>query len=429
VKSRSKAATLVVASALLVVSGAAAEEALPCSRMITRKNVVACALGASLVVKGERQELEAARGRKLAASPILPSNPILSVSGSRRAVAGMADTTNWYASLAQEVELSGQRSARRQAADAEIAARLQRTRLSQRDVAGAAWLAFFDALAAREEAELAAELAAVTQGVSVVARARADKGLIAPVDADVAEAATVRVVRAQMSANRRLREARSRLASLVGLDPAVGPPPLHGALEPIPGVDGLVGRLRASTELRRPELLALDAERKALELRASAHRRARIPNPTISVFAQNDGFNERVLGLGVSLPIPLPGNVGHTFIGEIAEAEALSRRAVTERARVRREIRLAIVTASDSYESLLREVRGFGSETLERARASLRSLREEVEAGRLGVRDAVAVQQALVELLQADVATRRALCFASVELARTLGFPLEKAAP
>jgi cobalt-zinc-cadmium efflux system outer membrane protein len=175
--------------------------------------------------------------------------------------------------------------------------------------------------------------------------------------------------------------------------------------------------------------MALDAERRAFELRAAAFRRTRIPNPTLSLFAQNDGFNEHVFGAGLSLPIPLPGNVGRTYLGEIAEAEALAQKAAIDRERLARAIRLEILTALSTFNSRAAEVQAFTSERVTRAHETLRSLGEEVEAGRLSVRDALVAQQALVELLQADVAARRAWCLASVDLARAAGVTLEGETP
>jgi outer membrane protein, heavy metal efflux system len=146
------------------------------------------------------------------------------------------------------------------------------------------------------------------------------------------------------------------------------------------------------------------------------------------VFAQNDGFNERVFGAGLALPIPLPGNVGHTYIGEIAEAEALARKARAEREQFERDIRLDVARAAQMFEATARAVEVFSKERLARAEQSLESLAGEVEAGRLAVRDAIVSQQALVELLRAHVAARRAWCVASVELARALGLALEGSA-
>ncbi|GAC1536199.1 MAG: hypothetical protein NVS3B10_28870 [Polyangiales bacterium] len=219
------------------------------------------------------------------------------------------------------------------------------------------------------------------------------------------------------------------VASALGLDPSNGPLSVEGELVPIPEVTNALATYSAKGLAERPEVLVLEAERRSLELRADAFRRARISNPTLSLFAENDGFNERVLGLGVSFPIPLPGNVGHTYLGEIAEADALARRAATDRERIEREIRSEIATAAQAFLSRAREIEAFTAERVTRAETTLVSLGQEVEAGRLAVRDAVVAQQALIELLRANVEARRAWCLASVALAHAIGVPLEGRTP
>lgn len=419
-----------VAAVVATSSGAAhAEEAPQCSTRVTRANVVVCALRASLVVKAEGHELSAAESRRVAVSSLLPSNPVLALSGARRAASGaQSEALNWYATLSQEVEVAGQRGARREAAAASVDAQAKRVQLSKRDAAALAWVAFFETLAAHEEERLAVRLTEATKPVAIVAHAKAEKGLIPPVDADVADAASIRVLQVKLGAERRALASEAALMSRLGLDPSK-PATVEGELVPLAGVDTKARSLATNASTTRPEVLVLDAERRAFELRANAFRRARIPNPTVSVFAQNDGFNERVFGGGVAFPIPLLGNVGRTYIGEISEAEDLASRAATDRARVEREIRLDIVTALRAYESRGIEVEAFTPERLTRAEESLRALGQEVEAGRIGVRDAVVTQQALIDLLQANVAARRAWCIASVDLARALGVALEAGTP
>ena len=410
--------TLRIAAFLAAVVGttgsrASAQEAVPCSSRVTRNNVVPCVLAASLAVKAEGHELEAAEARSVAVSHLLPSNPVLSLAAASRSATGLAGVYNWDATLSQEIEIAGQRGMRRDAAQSEIDARAKRLLVARRDVAAGAWVAFFDALTAREEQRLAGRLTIATQMVSVVAHARAEKGLIAPVDADIADAITLRVLQAKLASDRRVAGAEASLISMMGLDGAPASPVIEGELVPVAGVERAAASLVPNAAASRPEVLALDAERRAFELRADAYRRARIPNPTVSIFAQNDGFNERVFGLGLSLPIPLPGNVGRTYVGEIAEAEAISRRAEADRDRVAREIRLETLVAAQAYESRKREVEAFTVERVTRADETLRSLGQEVEAGHLGVRDAVIAQQTLIELLQANLAARRAWCVAS----------------
>jgi cobalt-zinc-cadmium efflux system outer membrane protein len=79
------------------------------------------------------------------------------------------------------------------------------------------------------------------------------------------------------------------------------------------------------------------------------------------------------------------------------------------------------VTALHEVDSRRREVEGFEPARIERAEAALRALGEEVQAGRLNLRDALIAQQTLVEFLRAHLAARWAFALASVELARVAG--------
>jgi outer membrane protein, heavy metal efflux system len=402
---------------------ASAREDPSCSQL-RRSNLVSCVLSASLVVKAEGEQLEAARGRQTAASPILPSNPVLALSAARRTSAS-SEANNWYVTLQQEIEVAGQRGARRDVAAAALAAQSQRVLVSRRNTAAQAWLAFFEVVAAAEERSLAARLSELTERVSAVARARADQGLGAPIEADVAAATAVAALMSKLGAERRLKQNESTLAAMLGLDPGSTPMTVEGDLQPLDGVSEALATHSAASLATRPEVLAANAEARAQEHRAEAFRRSRIPNPTLSLFAQNDGFNERVFGAGIALPIPLPGNVGRTHIGEIAEAEALARKARTERASFERGVRLDIANAAHVFESTTRAVEVFDKAQLTRAAEDLESLAGEVEAGRLGVRDAILSQQVLIDFLRAHVEARRAWCLASVELARSLGVALE----
>lgn len=412
------------ATVMTFVGQSHAEEALACSSRVTRANVVSCAIRASLSLRSEEHGREVLEGRRAAVNPLLPSNPVLSVTaGHRTASSGDLTAYNWYATLSQEFEVAGQRGARRDAVDAAIAAQDKRTLVARRRAALDAWVAYFDVSTAQDEVKLADSLSSVAEAIAVVARAKATEGLVSRLDADVAEATSLRIVRARFSAERRVLVGRAELASLLGLDPA-RPLVVEGDLAPVPGVDVLSVGLPSSTT-QRAEIEAADAERRAQELRANAFRRARIPNPSVSFFVQNDGFNERVVGAGIAFPIPLPSPVGRTYAGEIAEAEASGRRARVETERLQREVRLEFASALASYESKQRELRAFDAERVRRAEESLRLLGQEIQAGRLNVKDALLAQQALVELLQTHLVLRREVAIASVDLARAAGMPVE----
>lgn len=413
-------------AAVLLCAPLANAKATNCSTAISSDNLVLCALRASLAAEAQTHAVEASRAQETATSPLLPSNPVLSATIGRRAIPGGVRTTNWYASLSQEVEVAGQRGARKRAAQAEVSAELSRLRRSQREVAVEAWSRYFEVLAAREEVSLTTRLAAAAQQLSNVVSAKADKGLLAPVDADVTEAVLARDLQAKFAAERHERAATSALASLLGNDPNAQAVAVIGELAPL-NVDRLASLPSTATE--RPELVAAEAERQSMQLRADAYRRSRVPNPTLSVFVEDDGFNERVFGGGISIPIPIPGNIGRTYLGEIAESEALAKRAGSEGELARRGVRLEVAAARQAYESRQHEVSVLTPEKARRAAQTLEDLHAQVEAGRLPVRDAIVAQQSLVEFLQGELSARLELCFASIALARAVGFPLERQLP
>jgi cobalt-zinc-cadmium efflux system outer membrane protein len=423
---RSWSRAAVCALSLAVPSRAAASKAEGCAAEITRNNLVACALAGSPNLRAQREATGALAGRRTTASSILPSNPVLAVTAARRSAPGTdrGAAFNWSASLSQELEIGGQRASRQGAAEADLQAQRLRLLALQRDTAAAAWSAFFELLGARSEAQLAGRLRQAAERVAAAARARADRGLIATVDADVASAATLHALQRELAAQQAGASALARFAFLLGQDATVPGPAVAGELTPLRSLPESV-LAPPDAYAQRPELRAFDAERTTLIERARALRRARVPNPTLSVFAQQDGYGERVYGIGLSLPIPLPSPVGRTQAGEIAELEAAARQVEAEKAGAQVQAGLELTRVTASYLAHRHAAQAFEPGLLERAERSLAELGRELEAGRLNVRDALQTQQALVELLLAHLAEREALCLASVALARALDLPLE----
>lgn len=394
---------------------------------INRANLVRCALEASLMSKAQRQGLEAIEGRQEAASPVLPSNPVLALSGARRESTGQGPVINWYATLSQEIEISGQRAAKKHAADAEKEAQEKIVTMTEREAAAAAWRAYFEVIAAREAVRLSEELEALTGKVAAATKAAADKGLLSGIEADVADVMHVRVVQEKLAATRREKQATAALSSLMSLDPRRAAA-VEGDLSPLADVEAFATKQNPRALDERPEVQALEAAGRAQEARASMYRRARIPNPTVSVFIQNDGFNERVFGLGLSLPIPLPQPLGRTYAGEIIEADALARMSKTQADEARREIRLELANAIAAYASLRAQNEIYTADRMGRAEQSLRAIATEIEEGRLAVRDALLSQQAFMDLRRAALDAKTNLALGSIDLAQSAGYPLERGA-
>jgi outer membrane protein, heavy metal efflux system len=419
-------ATLVVAGALSR-EGAAANGPEPpkaCSRPSDADAVVRCALAASPEVREAQERLTALGGRRATAAVWLPSNPTVAgnVAARHRPPPDAADVLNWGVILSQELEIAGQRGARVDAAEAESAAQARRVGVAQQEVAAGALTTYYEAIAAQEGLRFATDLAQTADALAAFAEGRAKEALLAGVEADVARAEATRIGLGRFEAERRLTDSRAALAVLLDVDPAGLILPSALPAEALAAPDA--GSLEEQALRLRGELAAAEMERKVLERRLALARRQRIPNITLSAFAERGEINDRILGIGLSVPIPLPDPIGRTRAGEISETLAQIRAAESSTELVRRRVRLEVARAV----SALRARRGaadlFGRDLLARARADLSSLREAIAARQLSLREGLIWQRSLTELLAADIEARLGRALARVELRRVVGLPL-----
>ncbi len=420
-------------AATLVVAGAWAREAVAqdqpkqttgCSGPLDADGVVRCALAASPEVRAARAEFDAAGGRKATAGVWLPSNPTVAAlfSNRRRPPPEAASVFNWSVVLSQEVEIAGQRGARVEAADAEVAARARRVGVAEQEVAAGALAAYYEAVAAQETLRFAEELARMAQSLAAFAEGRAKEAMLAGIEADVARAEATRIGLARFEAERRLTESRAALAALLDVDARTLK--LPGALV-VPTAELPAGTgLPEEQALRlRGEVAAAELERQVLERRLALVRRERVPNLTLSAFAERGEINDRILGVGLSVPLPLPAPVGRTRAGEIAETMAQIRAAETSEELVRRRVRLEVTRALAAYTARQGAASLFGADLLTRAHADLTALRDAISSRQLSLREALQWQRSLIELLQADIEARLGQVLALVELRRVVGTP------
>lgn len=405
-------------------------ESTSCRGPLTRGAVVACALAEHPSVHAAKFGQEAVAGRKQTARTLLPSNPQVEITAARRVglwANGQTDT-NIYGRLSQEIEIGGQRRKRMAVADAEWVQAQARIDLTERDIAAAALTAYFEVIAAQEQRAMIARIAGSAETLVELARSSERAGLGSVLTADVAMVASVRVRRQQIEAERRVASASAVLAGLIGQDPAMGGLAVQGDLSPL-RVPAEVAALVDAALSRRAEIDLAKSEREVFLRQAELYRRARVPNPSLVLYAQRDGFAERVLGGGIAFPITLPSPLGRSFAGEIAENKALARRAEAEVERWRRQVRAEVVVGVQNVQARQAELALFEGDRLQRAEAHLEALGQEMASGRMSIREAVILQQTFLEYLGTHIEARRALALASVELARVAGLLPEESKP
>jgi outer membrane protein, heavy metal efflux system len=395
-----------------------------CAHPADADAVVRCALAVSPEVREARAQVDAAAGRRATAGVALPSNPTLltTASNRRRPPPEQASVLNWSVVLSQEVEIAGQRDARIDQADAGADAQARRVKVAEQEVAAAALAAYYEALASQEALRFASQLAATAQSLATYADARAKEALVAGVEADVARAEAARIGLARFEAERRLSDAHAALAVLLDVDPKRLA--LPDALPVAPPRTLPSGSLEDQALALRGEVAAAEMERRVLESRLALVRRERVPNPTISAFFERGEINDRIIGVGLSIPIPLPSPVGRTRAGEIAETLAQLRAAESSQELVRRRVRLEVARAVSAFQTRNAAAALFAGDLLARAQADLSALREAIGSRQLTLREALQWQRSLIELLQADIDVRLALALAWVDLRRVVGLPL-----
>jgi cobalt-zinc-cadmium efflux system outer membrane protein len=265
---------------------------------------------------------------------------------------------------------------------------------------------------------------ALATSIAEATQSFADRGVIPGLDADLADITASRARQARITAEGRVATSRAVLASLLAI--STESLVVEGELEPLRDVDA---KARHAGDPQRPELQALEWEARSFEAKSRMYERQRIPSLTLSGFVQNDGFNERVLGVGLSFPIPLPSPVGRTYAGEISESRASARAVRAEVANAQSVLRRETVVALAELEARVGERDAITPDKYTRAETTLTTLSNEVKAGRISARDAFVAQQTLIDVLQGRVRARHAACLASVEVARTASLPLEDGEP
>jgi cobalt-zinc-cadmium efflux system outer membrane protein len=393
----------------------------PCSP-ISRENLVRCALSRGLEARVAEANLQAATARVTASDPWLPQNPALTLTAAQRRAAGES-ALNWSASLAIELEVAGQRGARRASAQADREAQQRLLSASARSTAAAALRAYFGTLAARDARAVLERLAAASQRAFEAARAASERGAASGVEAEVLDATRISVERRKLDAARDEASAQALLASLLGQNPAL-PVEVSGSLTPLAAAARVRARMRLPDSA---ELLSLAAERRAAELQASALRRSRVPNPTVSLFVERDGFAEDVVGVGLAFPLPLLEPLGRTARGAIAESEALAQRAAKLLEKGRRDAQAELVRALAAYDAARAGVALLDESRTARAESVLVNLAGEAQSGRLAIRDAIVLQQPLLELLLGAIEAKKTLCLASIEVVQVSGLALDGA--
>ncbi|HZP43910.1 MAG TPA: TolC family protein [Candidatus Binatia bacterium] len=383
-----------LALALLVVGGAGnAGRVLAADLRLDE--ALARAHAASPVLRAAEADLAAAQAR-LRQARLIPANPTLSGDVARHALGPDVENDRGI-EVGQEVEI-GQRGLRIRAAEHDVAHAMQALADRRRTVDGEVRRAFWGLAAAERRRALAEERLALARRVAEATRRRLRSGEVGTLDARLAELEATRAETERTAAETARAEAVARLGVALGA-------PADESLTVAPGEERPLVRepeaaLVARALAERPDLAAAREEAARLEAEAAVvRRRGWIPNPTFRGFYRHESGNERILGGGISVPLP----VFNREQGTEAELLAQASGAKTEVARLRdaipREVHVAVVRR-DAADAAWRR---YETEALPAAREAQAALARAFDAGSLGLPELLVQQDRLLQVRGAAI--------------------------
>lgn len=338
---------------------------------------------ASPELRGARAAIDAARGREIQARSL--PNPGVVYSTEKTSGSGQSNSQH-TAGVEQQLEIGGQRGARRAAASARRRAAEARLSGAQANLDLEVARAYARVIAADRRAHLAGRAAAAFAEAGRVSARRLAAGDISGYADRRLRLEAARYGALESEAALVSRTARIALYALVSADrdSISGFPFVLTDTLPIAGARPTLATLTAAALRNRADYLEAALEEEALGAEARLASFERIPSPTLSIGYKTErsaGISESLNGFiaGVSLPIPLFDRRRGAI--QAAEAEARRARAESELARLR----------------IMREVA--------EAHASLLAVEQQlaVLAPQLGAPAASALQSAQVAYLEGEI--------------------------
>lgn len=381
----------------------------------TLNTVLELALAHNPAMAGAQGTMSQSRGQQVAAGAYL--NPSISGAAGRGAIRDPSSgvkVTERTVTVEQPLEWQGKRRARQQAADAGAAgasAAMEETRLN---VIAEAKIAFYQALFAQRDVELAGQQLTMVEEVLKAVKARAAAG-----DATVFETmkATVEVQKAKKEvarAQNALVVVRAKLdmvtAGMLGNQFS-----LQGDFEPArQGLDLDVLAARAMEQ--HPTLRRLSKLVEQAQFSATFERESRVPNVTVQGSYHREAGDESVTA-GLSVPLPL----WYQRQGEIESALGARHRAEAERLRAQHEITQAITQHVQDVRTANEQLQVFETGLLKQAEQTLRVARVSFQQGAASLLDLLDSQRVYRQTLLEYVQARADLSIALARLERAVG--------
>ncbi len=388
-------ATAFLCSALMLGPGEARPQALPGvsgradTLRLTLRDARVLAVRDNPELRAARLDVDVARGRLRQASVLFTSNPSADV---------LAGGSGAEIGLSQEIEVAGQRGARRAAGRAGLERADAGVADAARLVFGEVDRAFYRLAAAEHRMQLADSVLALNQRLADVAGRQLREGEISRLEFNLAAVELGRSRSRSISARRETGETAHELRRLLGLAPDVPIAPL------VPGDGGVVAVVLFSEAVtpdslvalalsRRPDLRERAAAAAQARAEASVARREAYPNLALRASSEPAEGSGRTLRPGIGFSIP----AFNRNRGEIQARRAEADQAELQRVAIAARVRADVASALASYRSAAAQTAALDSAVLAPARENLRLSEIAYHEGKIGLPVLLLIRNQLID--------------------------------
>ena len=368
----------------------------------------------------EAEILAAKGGRKTAG---ILANPELSSSVGQKTARGgglSAEGVAWSVSVVQPFEWPGRIGLRKAIANRDIElAQLGYERFKVALTGRVRTLAY-GLIAAQEKAAAAREVADRFQALREVLVQRDPAGLTPMLETRVIEATELTMQRKASEATLAMQSALLELNQLRGAAPEaqLSVASTHLAFRPAGSMEMLVALARTNNFELRLRAVELAQQGFRVELAKNERYPSISVGPTIS--EERAGDSERIIGVGVSLPLPL----WNRNTGNIEASKARRMQAEASLNVVGREIERKVVEAALIYETKLREMAKWRPDSVEHFREAAQVADRHYRLGAVQISTYVELQKQYLEAVEGLLDTKKETLEAAQQIELLTGLPM-----
>ncbi|ABZ95460.1 TolC related protein [Leptospira biflexa serovar Patoc strain 'Patoc 1 (Ames)'] len=400
----------------------------PCQKMTTMIEMSECIVTRHPDFQLEEIKLKEISGRKKIASYFFPSNPNVSGYLANRNEetatslfgSSSSSASNFQVMVNQEIYTNGKREIAIQIADEEFRAQVFRLETVKRILTFEALKKIIRFHYLFLEKENSLNSLNLVKELKKVSKARINEGLSPGIDESLSESEEIRIFKIWNQTHRQYENAKSELEVLLGIQIESSDFETFQMKLPNSFPKDKTELVKTAFQYR-PEVFLTEKEIEIALLRHNEVRKQKIPNVSLGAFAQNDGFNERVVGGMISLPLIL----WRDFEGEsIISASKIDSTKVIQES-VARNIKQEVLFALTNFLTLSEEINLYDENKMERAESDLKNLQEAIRFGKIKIIDAINHQRILLQTKLNYLNTKSEYEVSQIELIRVLGLPTD----